>query len=181
MSASSTTQFDLGRARDLVGRGQHVWNRRVALGLMTVFVGAAFVGLMGQSPVVRTASSDSFAMRVQMPERIRGGLMFPVRIEVRAKENVSSPQVVIGPGFVEGMHINTLAPAPVSETTRPPRDGNPGSLAYTYPSLEAGDVLTVYLQLQANPTTVGNQDATVSIEGPGIDPVRSRGNLHVLP
>ncbi len=179
--SAPTTDFDLARTRDLEGRGRHVWNRRVVLALMAAFVVAALAGLFGQSPTVRTATSDSMALRVQMPEEVRGGLMFPVRIEVRANENVSSPQVVIGSGFVEGMHLNTLEPAPVSETTRPPKDGNPGALALTYPSLDAGDTLTVYLQLQANPTTVGNQDASVSVEGPGVDAVRSPATLHVLP
>ncbi len=182
MSVSApTTNFDLGRARDLRGRGFHVWNRRVILALMAAFVAASLAGAFGQAPSVRTAASDSMALRVQMPEQVRGGLMFPVQIEVRATENVSSPQVVIGPGFVEGMHLNTLEPAPVSETTRPPKNGEPGALALTYPSLEAGDTLTVYLQLQANPTTVGNQDVSVSVEGPGVDAVRSAGTLRVLP
>lgn len=178
---TSTVEFDLDRARDLQGRHRHVWNRRFWLLVMAVFVGFALAGNFGQSPEVRTATGDAAQVRVQMPDKIRGGLMFPVRIEIEARESISAPQVVLGSGFVEGMHLNTLEPAPTAETTRPPKDGNSGALALTYPSLDAGDVLTVYLQLQVNPTTVGSQDVSVSVEGPGIDPVRSPESMQVLP
>lgn len=178
---TSTTQFDLERARDLRGRHGHVWNRRFWLLLMAVFVGCALAGQFGQSPSIRTATGDAAEVRVHMPETIRGGLMYPVRIEITARESIAAPQVVLGSGFIDGMHLNTLEPAPTAESSRPPKGGNPGSLALTYPSLDAGDVLTVYLQLQVNPTTVGSQDVSVSVEGPGIDPVRSPATLRVLP
>ena len=179
--SASTTQFDLGRTRDLAGRTSHPWFRRAALAVMAVFVIAALTGQFGQSPQTRVARGDAATLTVKMPERLRGGLMWPARIEVRARENMSAPTIVLGSGFIRGMQMNSIEPSPVSETTRPPTVADPAALAFTFPSMDAGDVLTLYLQLQVNPTTVGRQDASVSLEAPGIDPVRSPATLTVLP
>ncbi len=179
--SASTTQFDLGRDRDLTGRTPHVWYRRLALAVMLAFVVAALFGLFGQSPQTRTASGEAASVAVKMPERVRGGLMWPTRIEIRARQNLSAPTVVLGSGFIRGMQLNSMVPAAVSESTRPPTSTDPAAVAFTYPSMKAGDVLTVYLQLQANPTNVGRQDGSVSVEAPGITPVRSPATLTVLP
>lgn len=179
--SASTTQFDLGRTRDLTGRTSHPWFRRVVLALMAAFIAAALAGMLGQSPQTRITAGDAATLTVKMPERVRGGLMWPARIELRARENLSAPTLVLGSGFVRGMQLNTIEPSPTSETTRPPKADDPAALAFTYPSMRAGDTLTVYLQLQVNPTTVGRQDATVSLEAPGLDPVRSPATLTVLP
>lgn len=178
---TSTVEFDLDRARDLKGRHRHVWNRRFWLLAMAVFAGFALAGQMGQSREIRTATGDAAELRVSMPDKIRGGLMFPIRIEMTAKERMSAPTIVLGPGFIDGMHMNSIEPAPTAEATRPPDADGLAPLAFTYPSVDAGDTLTVYLQLQVNPTTVGKQDVSVSVEAPGVDPVRSPATLTVLP
>lgn len=178
---TSTVEFDLDRARDLNGRHRHVWNRRFWLLVMAAFVGVALAGQFGQNRETRSTSGEAADLRIYMPEKIRGGLMFPVRIEVTAKERMSAPTIVLGPGFIDGMHLNTIEPAPTAEATRPPGATDPAPLAFTYPSLDVGDTLTVYLQLQVNPTTVGSQDVSVSVEAPGVEPVRSPATLRVLP
>ncbi|MBJ7471159.1 MAG: hypothetical protein JHD16_07645 [Solirubrobacteraceae bacterium] len=178
---SADFDLDLERDVDLIGRAPHVWYRRAGLGVMAVFVGAALAGLFGQSPQSRTASGEAAELRIRMPERIRGGLMWAARIEVEARQRIVAPQLVLGSGFVKGMQLNTIAPAPTSETTRAPGPAGLAPLAWTYPTLEAGDTLTVYLQLQVDATTVGREDVSISVEGDGIDPVRSPATMTVLP
>jgi hypothetical protein len=56
------------------------------------------------------------------------------------------------------MQFNTLEPSPTSEASRGPR------VVLSYPELKAGDELVVYVQLQVNPTTVGDQDMSVELD-----------------
>lgn len=181
MAESSTTAFDLQRVRDLSGRSRHVWYRRAILVLMVVIVVAALAGLLGQRVSSRTVSGPGAALTVHAPHTIRGGLMWPARINIVAKQKILAPTVVIGSGFITGMQLNSLEPAPTAETSRPPDDEGHAPLAFTYPTLEAGETLTVYMQLQVDPTVFGRQDVSVSLEGGNARPVRSPASLTVLP
>lgn len=178
---ASTTQFDLGRVRDLEGRRGHAWYRRIALAVMAAIVVAALAGVFGQTQSSRAADGPAASLRVQMPKTVRGGLMVPVRIAVRAKQKIIAPTLVLGPGFIEGMQLNSLEPAATSEASRPPNADGDAAFALTYPTLEAGDTLTVYVQLQVDPTTIGRQDVSVGLEGGNARPVRSPATLRVLP
>jgi hypothetical protein len=181
MPELETTDFDLARVRDLSGRSAHVWYRRVTIGVLLVFVLAALGGLFGQTSHTRQVAGSAATVTIRATHTVRGGLLWPARIQIQAKQKIVSPQVVLGPGFVKGMQVNTLEPSATSETTRTTTDGSPGSLALTYPTLDAGQSLTVYIQLQVDPTTIGGQDVSVSLEGANIQPIRSPATLHVLP
>lgn len=145
---------------------------------MAVVIVVALTGRLGQSEhtsSVRTATAD---LTVDTPSALRGGLMWPARVTIRARKRIVEPQVVLGAGYVRGMQLNTIEPAPADETTR----GR--SLALTYATLEAGDELTVYLQLQVNPDTLGRQDLSVVLQPGGDDPpapVRLPVSATVLP
>lgn len=180
--AAPTTQFDLERVRDLKGRHRHAWYRRVALSLMAAVVVLALLGVFGQSPATRTASGPAGTLTVQTPERLRGGILWPGEIRVRARTKIVAPVIVLGGGFMEGMQLNTLVPAATSEASRPPRPGQEeASLALTYPTLEAGDELSLFLQLQVDPTTVGLHDLSVRLEGANIAPIDSPLTARVFP
>ena len=176
-----TAPSDLPRERDLQGRRWHAWLRRAVLLAMLVFVGLALAGVFGQRTSVRAVSSDAAELRVRSAQTLRGGLFSPVRIEVIAHRKIVAPQLVLGPGYIDGAHLNSLEPAPVSETSRPRLEDGAAPLALTYPTLEAGDELTVYLQLQINPTTIGRQDVGVALEGANVEPLRAPATLTVLP
>ncbi|MDO9356870.1 MAG: hypothetical protein Q7T55_24450 [Solirubrobacteraceae bacterium] len=181
MTATSTTDFDLGRHRDLRGRERHTWYRRAALGVMLAVIVAALAGAFGQMQSTRAATSDAAELEIQMPKTVRGGLLWPMRINVRAKTKIVSPTLVLGSGFIRGMQLNSLEPAPVSEASRPANANGHAPFALTYGTLQPGDTLTVYAQLQVDPTTMGRHDASVSLEGANIRPVRSPAHLNVLP
>lgn len=176
-----TAPTDLARERDLRGRHRQVWFRRGALAVMGAVVIAALGGVIGQDPRERVAGGDAAELRVRAATTLRGGLLAPVRIEIRARRRITAPQLVLGPGFIEGMQLNSLEPAPTAETSRRGDGDERAGLALTYPTLEAGDELTVYLQLQVNPTTIGRLDMGVGLEGADVAPVRSPATLTVLP
>lgn len=178
---TTTAPTDLARERDLAGRRWQTWVRRGILALMAVFVGFALAGAFGQRTTVQTASGAAAEVRVRSATTLRGGVFSPVRIEVIARRKIAAPQLVLGPGFIDGLHLNSIEPAPLSETSRPRDEQGRAPLAFTYPTLEAGDELTVYLQTQVNPTTVGRQDMSVSLEGANVEPVRVPATLTVLP
>lgn len=181
MSTESTTAFDLDRVRDLAGRKSHAWYRRAFLALMLAIVVAALAGVFGQTQSTRAASGPAAELRIQAPSTVRGGLMWPIRISVRARQKIVSPTIVLGSGFIRGMQLNSLEPAATAETSRPPDADGHAPFALTYPTLDAGETLTVYVQLQVDPTTIGRQDVSVSLEGANARPVRSPATLTVLP
>ncbi|MEH3053057.1 MAG: hypothetical protein PGN13_03480 [Patulibacter minatonensis] len=172
---SSTTEFDQGRVRDLDGRAWHPWTRRALIALMTLFVVIGLTGAFGQVQHTRTASTAAALVKVRTPETLRGGLYWPTEIRIDAHQRITAPTIVLGSGFIRGMQLNTVEPAPASESSRG------GRVALTYPTLEPGDALVVHLQLQVNPTTVGEQDLGVRIDGADLPPIALPQTATVLP
>ncbi len=150
--------LDLRRNRDLEGRAQGPWARRLILTLLGVLVVLGALGVFGQRTVTRSAASPQAQLELNAPKTLRGGLMWRARITVRALDTIRFPRLILGRGYANGMQINTIEPSPTSEASRGPR------LVLSYDELAAGDELVVYLQFQTDPTTTGRQDATVALD-----------------
>jgi hypothetical protein len=148
--------LDLGRHRDVSMRAE-LLARWTVLGLIAALAVAALVGLVGQSPRETVAVGEAAELEVFAPTRLRGGVFFQGRFTVDARAPVESPTLVLDPGWLESMHINTIEPAPTEETSRE------GDLALTFAALEPGDRLVVYMQFQVNPTNVGRRSADVGL------------------
>jgi hypothetical protein len=148
--------LDLARHRDVSMRAELV-ARRTVLGLIAGLAVAALLGLVGQSPRQTVAVGDAAELEVSAPARLRGGVFFQGRFTVDARAPVESPTLVLDPGWLENMHINTIEPAPIEEASRN------GDLALTFSALEPGDRLVVYMQFQVNPTNVGRRSADVGL------------------
>jgi hypothetical protein len=151
-------RLDLGRLRDLRGRRGHPWIRRALIALLGVVVVLAAVGAFGQPTRTLADRGAGADLRVDVPGVLRGGLMWRARIAVRATRTIEHPRLILGHGFFEGMQVNTIEPAPASEANRGRR------VVLSYDALEPGGELVVYLQLQVNPTTVGDQDMSVQLD-----------------
>jgi len=124
------------------------------LPLLTVF---ALVNLFGQRPASATASSPTAALKVYAPDRVRGGLLFEARFHIRARQNLEKATLVLHPGWLEGMTVNTIEPAPASETS------SNGRLSLELGHLAAGDSFLLFIQFQVNPTNLGHRKQTVEL------------------
>lgn len=167
--------LDLGRTRDLRGRHWHPWVRRGLLGVLAIPVLLAATGALGQPTRTLQATGTQARLQVELPDALRGGLLWRTRISVRTDATVRYPRLVLGPGFAHGMQINTIEPSPMSEASRGPQ------VVLSYDALQPGDELVVYLQFQVNPTTVGDQDMTVELDDATTPVARIAHTTTVLP
>jgi hypothetical protein len=150
--------LDLARLRDLQGRQAHPWIRRMLLALLTLIPVLALTGAFGQATRTRAASAPGARLHVELPDVLRGGLLWRGQITVDPDRVLRHPRLLLAPGFVKGMQLNTVEPSPTAES-------NSGrTLALSYDRIDPGHPLVVYLQLQVNPTTVGRQDTTVRLQ-----------------
>ena len=169
-------RLDLGRMRDLRGRYAHPWVRRVLITLLAAPVVLALSGALGQqTSTLRAAGGGGAQLQVDVPETLRGGLLWRGRIIVRAQLDIKLPRIILGDGWVESMQLNTLEPAPESEAARGSR------VVLSYPEIKAGEELHVYLQLQVNPTTFGEQDMSVELDDETEPLARIAHTTRVLP
>ena len=79
------------------------------LGLLNVF---------GQKPHTDTASAGGVELEVYSPQHLRSGLFFMSRFTIRAQREVEAATLVLDPGWLEGITLNTLEPSPVGEASR---------------------------------------------------------------
>jgi hypothetical protein len=169
-------RLDLGRMRDLRGRYAHAWVRRVLIVLLAAPVVLALSGALGQrTSTLRAAGGGGAQLQVDVPDTLRAGLLWRGRIIVRAQLDIKLPRIILGDGWVESMQLNTLEPAPESEAARGSR------VVLSYPEIKAGEELHVYLQLQANPTSLGAQDMSVEIDDETAPLARIAHTTRVLP
>ena len=150
----------LKQHRDRAGRFEH-WVRWVVVAAIVGFLAAGLAGVFGQRPWTSTAEGPAATLQVEAPKSVRGGLLFQGRVEVRAREPIARPTLVLAPGWFDGLTVNTVQPEPsftVSEN---------GGVAFHFPRLDAGRTLTVYYEFQVNPTTVGRRTQDVALrDGP---------------
>ena len=106
---------------------------------------------------------------------MRGGLFFQGRLDVVARERIRTPVLVLGEGWTEEMQLNTLEPAPASESS------DDGRLELEYDPLRAGDHLTVWLQFEVNPTGAGRRDRSVELLDGDRSLARAPAEITVLP
>lgn len=141
---------------------------------MAALVVVALTGRFGQTERTLTSPPHPDAeIELRLPTALRGGLMWRAKITVTARRRIVDPELILAPGYVAGMQLNTVAPAATDE------DSRGDSLALTYATLDAGEKLTVHLQLQVDPTTAGRQDLSVSLDGEGVPPAPIRVPAHL--
>jgi hypothetical protein len=120
----------------------------LVLGLANVF---------GQSPTGSAVESAAARLEVSAPVDVRGGLYFQGRFRITAHRDIEKATLVLGSGWLESMHINTIEPAPVGESSRD------GDLALDFGHVAAGDTITAYLQFQVNPNNLGRRGQHVRL------------------
>jgi hypothetical protein len=125
---------------------------------MTVVVIVALSGVVGQRATTGSAAGPAATLSVRAPETVRGGLLFQSRIEIDALHDISQPRLVFQKGWFEGMQENSINPQPDGMVTRN------GRVVMSYPDLQAGDHMTIWLQFQVNPTAIGHRRYGVELD-----------------
>jgi hypothetical protein len=150
--------LDMGQDRDLVGREKHQWLRRAGLTALLLLVLAAALNVFGQREIESNASSPQASLQVTAPEHLRQGLTFEGQFRVEAHDQLAEPTLVLAPGWLDSVTLNSLEPAPKDETSRPD-----GSLALLFPSIPASGALTFNTMWQVNPTAFGRKPTDVQL------------------
>ena len=157
MVGSTPDQLTLARHRDLEGREHRPWVRWILLSLTGVLVLLGLLNAFGQRPDTDTASGDGVALEVYSPERLRSGLFFMSRFTIRADRELEQATLVLDPGWLEGITLNTLEPSPVGEANRD------GKIALDLGRVRAGTKHVFFLHFQVNPTEIGRRPQDVEL------------------
>jgi hypothetical protein len=165
----------LERNRDLHGRSGHVWYRRTLLCLIAVLPVLALLNVFGQRPTTISAHTLTADLAVTAPARLRSGLIFQVRIQVTARQDIAKPQLVFDPGWWDSMSENSMEPNPSSQTNLD------GRVVLSYNTLAAGHKLIVWLYFQVNPTNVGKRREDVELDNGATMITRVHRSLTIFP
>ena len=155
--ASVPDQLTLKRHRDLIGRERRPVVRWVLLTLIGVLVLLGLLNVFGQRPETATASANGVELEVYSPERLRSGLFFMARFTIRADQEIEAATLVLDPGWLEGITLNTLEPSPVGEANRN------GKIALDLGRVPAGTKHVFFMHFQVNPTEVGHRPQDVQL------------------
>jgi hypothetical protein len=147
----------LGRHRDLDGRANEIWLRRGLFLLVCVVPVLALLNVFGQRPFSRTTAAGAAVLDVYAPAHVRSGLLFEARFHVTARRDLASAALVLDPGWLEGMTLNTIEPSPVGEGS------HDGRLVFTLGHVPRGSSYLLFLQFQVDPTNVGRRSQTVEL------------------
>jgi hypothetical protein len=133
------------------------WVVRALLGLFCLVLVLALLNVFGQVRSVSTSETNAARFEVSAPTKLRGGLFFQARYRVEAVQEIENATIVLDPGWLEGITLNTVEPAPVAETSRD------GKIALELGRIPAGDEYVLYLHFQVNPTAVGRRSQDVEL------------------
>ena len=155
--ASVPDQLTLGRHRDLEGRENRPWVRWTILTALTLVLLLGLFNVFGQKPQTDTASANGVELEVYSPRKLRSGLFFMSRFTIRAEREIEAATLVLDPGWLEGITLNTVEPSPVGEANRN------GKLAFDLGRVKAGTKHVFFLHSQVNPTNVGRRPQNVEL------------------
>jgi len=148
----------LKRNRDLVGRSRSPWLRRVLLCLIAVLPVLALLNVFGQHPTTAATNTPAVMVDVTSPSRLRSGLIFQVRVQVTAHQNIKELQLVFDRGWWESMSVNSAVPEPGEESS------SDGRVVFDYGQLGTGHTQVCWIYFQVNPTNVGKRSENIDVK-----------------
>ena len=155
--ARTPDQLTLSRHRDLTGREHRPYVRWALLTLVGLLLLLGLANVFGQKPQTDTGSAEGVELEVYSPRKLRSGLFFMSRFTIRAEREVEAATLVLDPGWLEGITLNTLEPSPVGEANRD------GKIALDLGHVPAGTKHVFFLHFQVNPTEVGRRSQDVAL------------------
>jgi hypothetical protein len=144
--------------RDLRGRLWQIWVRRGLMSLVAIVPIVALFNVFGQRPATSHAAAPAADLKVYAPTHLRGGLLFMARFHITAHRDMKKATLILGPGWAEGITINTIEPSPLGEGS------SNGKLVLQLGHIPAGSSYLLFMEFQVNPTNVGHraQDVTLA-------------------
>jgi hypothetical protein len=139
---------------------RHLVERVCRWALVAALVALSVAGLanvFGQRPVESSATGDEATLSLSAPGALRSGLYFQGRFRIEAESDVSEPTLVLDAGWFDAITVNTVQPEPTTVA------GEGDRVSFAYEPLRAGRTLTVYVELQVNPTTFGRRQQGVEL------------------
>ena len=166
----------LKRDRDLEGRGNDIWVRRALLLLIVAIPVAALFNVFGQRPDTNTVVSPAASMKIYAPSHLRGGLLYEARFHITARADIKDAYLILGPGWAEGMQMNTIEPSPANETS------DNGRLSFELGRIPAGQSHILFMQFQVDPTNVTfSREQTVELKDGKTQLLTFKRHLTIFP
>jgi hypothetical protein len=138
----------LKRHRDLEGVRRWPWPRRLILAVLVAFLALGLFNVFGQRPTMSSAEAPAASLTLYAPTHLRGGLLFSARFHITATRDVQNAILILDPGWIEGMSINTIEPSPVGEGS------SDGKLTLQLGHIAKGHSYILWIECQVNPTNI---------------------------
>ena len=155
--ADAPDQLTLKRHRDLEGRERKPWSRWILLGLLTLVLVLGLLNVFGQRPDTSFKDTPTASLKVYSPTKLRSGLFFMSRFTIDAHREIENATLVLDPGWLEGITLNTLEPSPIGEASRD------GRIALELGRVPEGQRYLFFLHFQVNPTNIGRRSQDVEL------------------
>ena len=164
--------IDERHVRPLAGWRRHA--SPLSLAVFGAVVVLAMTGLLGHERQWQ-AQGGSTSLSVHMPEIIRNGEFFEMRVTVKSAEPIGELVVGIDQALWEDMTVNTLIPAAADESSED------GEYRFTFAELESGTPFLLKVDVQVNPDILGGNDGVVTVYDGNEELTRVGVQIAVLP
>ena len=162
--------------RDLEGLRRAPWPRRSIIALIAIFALLGLLNLFGQRPGTSSAASTAATLDLYAPTHLRGGLLFSARFHVHAHRNLKNAILILDPGWVEGMSINTIEPSPLGEGS------SNGRMTLQLGHIAKGQSYLLWMEFQVNPTNIAwHRSAGVTLADGSTPLVRIARRYTIFP
>jgi hypothetical protein len=169
-------QIVLRRNRDLNGLSNRPWMRRAIVLALAAFCVVGVLNLFGQRPTTQTVQSGAARLDLYAPTTLRGGLLFSARFHVHARRDLKNAELVLDPGWAEGMSINTVEPSPLGQGS------SNGRVTFQLGHIPDGQSYLLFMQFQVNPTNVAwNRPQNVTLVDGKTPLLRLHRSITIFP
>jgi hypothetical protein len=173
---TETTAFpdgiDDSHARPLAG-----WRRHASPLSLVAFGIVVFLALFGVLGHERQwdAADGGTSLSVHMPETIRNGEFFEIRVTVTSAEPIGELGIGFDQALWEDMTVNTMIPAATDEASED------GEFRFTFAELPPGTPFLFKVDLQVNPDILGGNEGLVTVYNGDVPLTEVPVSIAVLP